>query len=68
MGDQEKSPDGLRYYRLSEIEEQNSFKSTWIIIHNKVYDVTKFLEEVSSVSGGRWCRDTVCLKAGQNRK
>uniref|UniRef100_A0A3Q0T169 Cytochrome b5 n=1 Tax=Amphilophus citrinellus TaxID=61819 RepID=A0A3Q0T169_AMPCI len=45
MGDQEKSPDGVRYYRLSEIEAQNSFKSTWIIIHNKVYDVTKFLEE-----------------------
>ncbi|XP_060920988.1 cytochrome b5 isoform X1 [Labrus mixtus] len=41
----EKSPDGVKYYRLSEIEEQNSFKSTWIIIHNKVYDVTKFLEE-----------------------
>ncbi|XP_070708993.1 cytochrome b5 [Pempheris klunzingeri] len=42
---EEKSPDGAKYYRLSEIEEQNSFKSTWIIIHNKIYDVTKFLEE-----------------------
>lgn len=47
MGEKvEKSPDGVRYYRLSEIEQQNSFKSTWFIIHNKVYDVTKFLEEV----------------------
>ncbi|XP_037550404.1 cytochrome b5 [Nematolebias whitei] len=45
MGEEQKSPDGVRYFRLSEIEEQNSFKSTWIIIHNKVYDVTKFLEE-----------------------
>ncbi|GAA6236232.1 cytochrome b5 [Lates japonicus] len=46
MGEnEEKSPDGVRYFRLSEIEEQNSFRSTWIIIHNKVYDVTKFLEE-----------------------
>ncbi|KAF3703890.1 Cytochrome b5 [Channa argus] len=46
MGEkEEKSPDGVRYYRLSEIEQQNSFKATWIIIHNKVYDVTKFLEE-----------------------
>nr|XP_033495080.1 cytochrome b5 [Epinephelus lanceolatus] len=46
MGEkEEKCPNGVRYYRLSEIEEQNSFKSTWIIIHNKVYDVTKFLEE-----------------------
>ncbi|XP_029935729.1 cytochrome b5 [Myripristis murdjan] len=38
-------PDGVRYYRLSEIEQQNTFKSTWIIINHKVYDVTKFLEE-----------------------
>lgn len=42
----EKSADGVQYYRLEEIEAQNTFKSTWIIIHNKVYDVTKFLEEV----------------------
>uniref|UniRef100_A0A3Q4HZT9 Cytochrome b5 n=1 Tax=Neolamprologus brichardi TaxID=32507 RepID=A0A3Q4HZT9_NEOBR len=39
------SSAGVKYYRLAEIEKQNSFKSTWIIIHNKVYDVTKFLEE-----------------------
>ncbi|XP_047206170.1 cytochrome b5 isoform X1 [Girardinichthys multiradiatus] len=42
---EEKSPDDVKYFRLSEIEAQNSFKSTWIIIHNKVYDVTKFLDE-----------------------
>lgn len=61
MGEnKEKSPDGVKYYRLSEIEEQNTFKSTWIIIHNKVYDVTKFLEEVrnSLVTGAQ---------LGQNR-
>nr|XP_046227793.1 cytochrome b5 [Scatophagus argus] len=46
MGEKgEQSADGVKYYRLSEIEEQNSFKSTWIIIHHKVYDVTKFLDE-----------------------
>ncbi|XP_056155252.1 cytochrome b5 [Lampris incognitus] len=37
--------EGAKYYRLSEIEEQNTFQSTWIIVHNRVYDVTKFLEE-----------------------
>lgn len=42
----EKSPDGVKYYRLSEVEEHKSVKSTWIIINFKVYDVTKFLEEV----------------------
>uniref|UniRef100_A0AAQ4RKS6 Cytochrome b5 n=1 Tax=Gasterosteus aculeatus aculeatus TaxID=481459 RepID=A0AAQ4RKS6_GASAC len=46
MGEtEEKSPAGVKYFRLSEIEQQNTFKSTWIIIHHKVYDVTKFLEE-----------------------
>ncbi|XP_058496676.1 cytochrome b5 [Solea solea] len=46
MGEQEEtSVDGVKYYSLSEIEKQNFYKSTWIIIHNKVYDVTKFLEE-----------------------
>ncbi|KAL2085963.1 hypothetical protein ACEWY4_019283 [Coilia grayii] len=39
------SDDSVKYYRLKEVEEQNSFKSTWIIINHKVYDVTKFLEE-----------------------
>lgn len=38
--------DEVKYFRLSEVEERNSFKSTWIIINHKVYDVTKFLEEV----------------------
>lgn len=43
---EEMSPEGLKYYRLSEIEEKNSYMSTWIIINHKVYDVTKFLEQV----------------------
>ena len=33
--------------RLSEIKEHNNSKSIWIIVHDKVYDVTKFLDEVS---------------------
>ncbi|KAL3040313.1 hypothetical protein OYC64_011360 [Pagothenia borchgrevinki] len=37
--------ESVKFFRLSQIEEQNSFKSTWIIINNSVYDVTKFLEE-----------------------
>ncbi|XP_042366008.1 LOW QUALITY PROTEIN: cytochrome b5 [Plectropomus leopardus] len=45
MGETEEKSPGLKYYRLSEVEEQNTFKSTWILIHHKVYDVTKFLEE-----------------------
>lgn len=32
-------------YSLKEVGEHTDKKSTWIIIHDKVYDVTKFLEE-----------------------
>ncbi|CAL8294862.1 unnamed protein product [Lota lota] len=46
MGEKGKNEqDAVKYYRLSEIEAQNTFKSSWIIINNKVYDVTHFLEE-----------------------
>jgi len=31
--------------RLAEVKEHNNGKSTWLIIHDKVYDVTKFLDE-----------------------
>ncbi|KAM9307620.1 cytochrome b5 [Gastrophryne carolinensis] len=42
MADQKKE---IKYYTLDEIQKHNHSKSTWIIINNKVYDVTKFLEE-----------------------
>ncbi|KAM9553537.1 cytochrome b5-like isoform 2-T2 [Salvelinus alpinus] len=45
MEDKGEDRHAVKYYRLSEIEERNSFKSTWIIINHKVYDVTTFLEE-----------------------
>uniref|UniRef100_A0A4W5PXQ9 Cytochrome b5 n=1 Tax=Hucho hucho TaxID=62062 RepID=A0A4W5PXQ9_9TELE len=45
MEDKGENGQAVKYYRLSEIEEQNTFKSTWIIINYNVYDVTKFLEE-----------------------
>ncbi|XP_071312521.1 cytochrome b5 isoform X3 [Agelaius tricolor] len=34
-----------RYYRLEEVQKHNNSQSTWIIIHNRIYDVTKFLDE-----------------------
>ncbi|XP_046585217.1 cytochrome b5-like isoform X1 [Haliotis rubra] len=35
----------LKTYRLSEVKQHKDSKSSWLIIHNQVYDVTKFLEE-----------------------
>uniref|UniRef100_A0A8C8RDH8 Cytochrome b5 n=1 Tax=Pelusios castaneus TaxID=367368 RepID=A0A8C8RDH8_9SAUR len=34
-----------RYYRLEEIQARNHSQSTWILLHHRIYDVTKFLEE-----------------------
>ncbi|XP_076449750.1 cytochrome b5-like isoform X2 [Babylonia areolata] len=34
-----------KVYRLEEVKAHNDSKSAWLIIHNQVYDVTKFLDE-----------------------
>nr|3OZZ_B Chain B, Cytochrome b5 [Bos taurus] len=35
----------VKYYTLEEIQKHNNAKSTWMIIHYKVYDITRFLSE-----------------------
>lgn len=47
----EKEPWRGRYYRLEEIQKHNHSQSTWIILHHRVYDLTKFLEEASVAYG-----------------
>jgi len=37
--------DSLKKFSLKEVENHTDKKSCWIVIHDKVYDVTKFLEE-----------------------
>lgn len=37
----------MKSYKKAEISEHNSRKSLWFVIHNRVYDVTKFLTEVN---------------------
>jgi len=34
-----------KVFRAQEVKSHKDAKSTWIIIHNQVYDVTKFLDE-----------------------
>jgi len=34
---------------LEEVKSHNVAGSSWLVIHNKVFDVTKFLDEVSEV-------------------
>jgi len=35
----------LKKYTLQEVAEHNEKKSVWVLIHDNIYDVTKFLEE-----------------------
>ncbi|EHB06367.1 Cytochrome b5 [Heterocephalus glaber] len=35
----------VKYYTLEEIQKHKNNKSTWVILHYKVYDLTSFLEE-----------------------
>ncbi len=37
---------GVKYYTLEEIRVHNMSSDTWLIIHDKIYDITSFLEEV----------------------
>ncbi|XP_028432498.1 cytochrome b5 type B [Perca flavescens] len=36
---------GVKYYTLEEVRSHNVSTDTWLIIHDKVYDITGFLEE-----------------------
>ncbi|XP_078072830.1 cytochrome b5 isoform X2 [Mustelus asterias] len=35
----------VKYYRLEELKRHSTGSSAWINIHNKIYDVSTFLEE-----------------------
>uniref|UniRef100_A0A8C5LKG9 Cytochrome b5 type B n=1 Tax=Jaculus jaculus TaxID=51337 RepID=A0A8C5LKG9_JACJA len=35
----------VTYYRLAEVAKRNTSKEVWMVIHGRVYDVTRFLNE-----------------------
>uniref|UniRef100_A0A8I5U882 Cytochrome b5 type B (outer mitochondrial membrane) n=1 Tax=Pongo abelii TaxID=9601 RepID=A0A8I5U882_PONAB len=35
----------VTYYRMEEVAKRNSLKELWLVIHGRVYDVTRFLNE-----------------------
>lgn len=41
--------ESLPKFTRAEVSQHNNLKETWIIIHNNVYDVTNFLNEVLSL-------------------
>lgn len=38
-----------KLYTLAEVAKNNTNKNCWFVIHNNVYDVTPFLNEVSLI-------------------
>ncbi|XP_012728519.2 cytochrome b5 [Fundulus heteroclitus] len=41
----ETAEGGVKYYTLEDIRVHNMINDTWLIIHDKIYDITSFLEE-----------------------
>ncbi|KAF5919550.1 hypothetical protein HPG69_000149 [Diceros bicornis minor] len=35
----------VTYYRLEEVAKRNSSEEIWLVIHGRVYDITRFLNE-----------------------
>lgn len=69
--DEQISNTSTKVYTLAEIAEHKTTDSCWIVVHDKVYDVTKFLDEVSDFffifnwySG--WSRQAGARRKGQN--
>ena len=48
----EESGSKLPKYSWEEIAKHNSAQSLWIVVDDKVYDVTRFMEEVGRDFGG----------------
>ena len=42
----EASESKLKQYSLKEVGEHKSRQSIWVVIHDKIYDVTNFINEV----------------------
>lgn len=44
-GSEKSAAEDVKYYTLEDIRVHNMSNDTWLIIHDKVYDITSFLEE-----------------------
>lgn len=44
-GSEKSAVEDVKYYTLEDIRVHNMSNDTWLIIHDKVYDITSFLEE-----------------------
>lgn len=43
------STESVKTIPLEEVQKHNTAGSSWLIIHNRIYDITKFLDEVRRI-------------------
>ena len=43
------SAESVKTIPLEEVQKHNAAGSSWLIIHNRIYDITKFLDEVRRI-------------------
>lgn len=51
-GNVEGSEPPVTYYRLEEVAKRNTAEETWMVIHGRVYNITRFLSEVRAWEAG----------------
>ena len=54
--EEEQSTRELKNFSWEEVKRHNTAESTWVVVHNNVYDVTEFLDEVRVISVTRSVR------------
>lgn len=55
-GNGETIDSAVKHYTLEEIRMHNMTNDTWLIIHDQVYDVSRFLEEVRATHTLQLCQ------------
>ena len=62
-GEEEES---LAKFTWEEIAEHRSAESLWVVVHDKVYDITKFMDEVLAQSIATIRSNILCVTLSAN--
>lgn len=45
-------PEAGPFFTLAEVAKRSTDREAWLIIHDRIYDVTRFLDEVGARAAG----------------
>lgn len=59
-------PEAGPFFALAEVAKRSSDREAWLVIHDRVYDVTRFLDEVggATAAGGKRSRPAASPAGG----